>query len=279
MRRSEQYSGEGLIFDIQRFSIHDGPGIRTLLFFKGCPLRCSWCSNPEGQAGKEEILYNEARCIRCGRCLAECRNGAVKLEGPKILYNRDVCVMCGRCVEKCAGRARSISGRRMGVPQIIGILEKDEIFFRNSGGGVTLGGGEPTYQYDFALALLSECRRNNIHTSLETCGYLEWGKLSILLEYVDLVLYDVKHIDDAKHKRFTSVSNELILSNLKNILKMKQDIVIRVPVVPGFNDADKKMIEEFVGSIESGAGIEYINYHEYGKFKYGLLGRNCTYNP
>ena len=282
MKNSGLDSGhkKGLVFNIQRFSIHDGPGIRTLIFLKGCNLRCEWCSNPEGQEYEVQVLFNKRKCTLCGECVKCCPENANRIENGEIIYNRELCRSCGKCVSACLSGARSLSGKWMSISEIIDIVFEDEVFIRHSGGGVTLSGGEPTYQYDFVSELLEHLKRNNIHTAIETCGYIKWEKLKTLLNKIDLILFDLKHIDDKKHEAFTGVSNKLIIDNLKRLIKAKEDITVRVTLVPGFNDSkiEKENIEGFIRSLGKEVRIEYLKYHEMGKLKYDLLGRPYGFN-
>jgi pyruvate formate lyase activating enzyme len=271
---------KGLIFDIQRFSLHDGPGIRTLIFLKGCQLRCRWCSNPEGQIGGMQLLFNKKKCNLCKECIKCCPKNANTLENKKIIHNKRLCVLCGKCVLSCSPGARSISGKWMTTAEIISILSDDEVFFRNSGGGVTLGGGEPTYQYDFVSDLLRQLKNVNINTAIETCGYIEWKKLDQLLENIDLVIFDLKHVDNEKHLKYTGVSNAAILDNLVRLIKIKKNMIVRITLIPGFNDSktEKAQIIKFIRSIDKNIEIEYLYYHEYGKFKYDLIDRSYEFN-
>lgn len=270
---------KGLIFNIQRFSLHDGPGIRTLIFFKGCPLNCKWCSNPEGQAMEKQIFFDKRKCIKCKECIKYCPVGANEFIENMILYNRDKCILSEECVKHCLSGARSVVGNWVSIPRIIEILDKDEVFFRNSSGGVTLSGGEPTYQYDFVRELLFELKKRGFNTAMETCGYVEWFKLESLLDKLDYIIFDLKHIDKNKHLEYTGVSNELILENLKNLLYNNTQIKVRLTLIPGFNSSeyDKTKIINFVRSIKNNIKIDFINYHELGKFKYDLLGRKYEY--
>lgn len=273
---------KGLIFDIQKFSLHDGPGIRTLIFLKGCFLRCKWCSNPEGQAYKCEILFDERKCIKCGECIEVCKNNANKLDPVlnKVIFNRDACKLCGNCIDACVIGARILSGKWYDISEILEIVLKDEIFYRNSNGGVTLGGGEPTFQFEFTLALLKEFKKNNINTAIETCGFIEWKKFEKIISFSDWVLFDFKNLNNERHLEFTGVSNRQILKNLKNLLKIKENIIIRITLVPGFNDKKNEVIKmvEFIKSIRENIKMEFINYHELGKFKYSLIGRRYNFS-
>jgi pyruvate formate lyase activating enzyme len=273
-------SKKGLIFNIQRFSLHDGPGIRTLIFLKGCSLSCKWCSNPEGQSGEIQLLFDIRKCSLCLGCLKVCPENANRIEDKKIIHSRDLCKSCGKCVSACYSGARNLAGKWITVQEIIETLDKDEVFFRNSVGGVTLGGGEPTYQYDFIRELLNELKRYNINTAIETCGFIAWEKLAAILDKIDWVIFDLKHIDNEKHKKYTGVSNRIILENLEKLLKVKKNVIVRLTFIPGFNDSktEKDMLVSFIRSLNRDSLIESLNYHEYGKFKYALIDRPYEFN-
>jgi len=265
----------GDIFDVQRFSINDGPGIRTTVFFKGCPLNCFWCCNPESQRPVHELLYSESLCINCGRCVTVCPNAAVG-RGPDGFpeINRDFCVACGECVMHCTAYARSVAGRTVTVGELMDTVMKDQLFYRNSGGGVTLSGGEPTAQSQLCQALLTECHRHGVNTVLDTCGYARWEVLEPILVHVDLVHYDLKHLEDARHLAGTGASNEIIIENAQRIARYGIPTVIRVPLIPGYNDAPDHidMLGKFVKSLHM-TRIDILPYHQLGENKYKSLGR------
>jgi glycyl-radical enzyme activating protein len=273
---------KGLIFDIQRFSLHDGPGIRTLVFLKGCFLRCKWCANPEGQNFESEMLFDNRKCIICKKCVEICPNKANEYDEKinKIVYYRSKCKLCGKCINNCLVDARRIAGKWYSASEIVDIAIEDEVFFRNSGGGITLGGGEPTFQYDFIYELLGKLKKKNINTAIETCGFTKWGKLNSIASLTDWIIFDIKHIDSKKHIIYTGVSNTIILKNLEKLLKVKKNVIVRLTLITGFNDskAEKEKIIDFVRSINKNVSIDYINYHEYGKFKYNLLDRSYEFN-
>jgi len=273
----ENNAEKGLVFDIQRLSWHDGPGIRTLIFLKGCFLRCVWCANPEGQFFRKEMLFDKRKCIKCGECIKVCKNNANKLDTVlnEMILDRDACKLSGNCVNACIVGARLLSGKRYSISELLEIVLKDEIFYRNSGGGVTLSGGEPTFQFEFTLEFLKELKRNNINTAIETCGFTEWEKFKQIAAYSDWVLFDFKNLDNEKHLRFTGVSNKKILNNLKKLLGLKDNVIIRITLVPGFNDMEeeKQRMIEYIKNIRKDIKIEFINYHELGKYKYYLLDR------
>lgn len=268
-----------IIYDIQRFSIHDGPGIRTLIFFKGCPLRCQWCSNPESQICKPQMAFFSNRCIGCFRCVEVCLYGATRLtDGVHLEYNRQRCKECGACVDTCYVNARVLIGRGMTVEAVMAEIRKDSVFYRTSGGGVTLGGGEATMWPAFANKLLAACKTEGIHTAVETCGHAPWSHIECLLDDLDLVLFDIKHLKPEVHKRYTGVNNKLILENLKRLARESIPIVIRIPVIPDVN-SDPKNIREIAAYVRDkgiAGKIELLPYHRLGEEKYTRLGRSYS---
>ncbi len=271
------------IFSIERHALHDGPGIRTLVFFQGCPLRCRWCSNPEGLQARPQLLYNEQVCSSCGRCLPVCPAGAIsRKEGRapaagqgRPANDRAKCTGCGTCVGVCPAGARRICGALMSVEEILPIILRDEVFYRHSGGGVTLSGGEPLVQADFAAQLLARCRSSGIHTAVETCGAVPWSSLEQVVPVTDLFLYDLKHLDAGKHRQSTGAGNGEILENLTRLSRRGASIIVRVPVVPGFNDTpgELKRIVEFARSLQIIREIHLLPYHRLGLVKYRQMER------
>jgi pyruvate formate lyase activating enzyme len=264
----------GLIFDIQRFSVHDGPGIRTLVFFKGCPLACLWCSNPESQQFYPEVLFDPTKCVACGGCAEACPHGAASTASGRLEYDRSRCVACGTCADACPAEARTLAGQRVTADHVMTEILKDAPFYANSGGGVTLGGGEPLAQAEFARAILTRCRTDRIHTAVETCGHVPWRAFQVVMPETDLFLFDLKHLDAVKYQAHTGGSAALALENLDRLAGVGAAVVVRVPVIPGFNDnvADVRNIAERVAR----SGIREIHllpYHRLGAGKYGLLGR------
>ena len=271
-KQSEQ-DIKGFIFDVKRYAIHDGPGIRTTVFFKGCPLQCQWCHNPESWNIYQELGFRRSRCIKCGRCFEICKNGAITLteDGPVTDENR--CRLCGECVNVCIVGAREIIGWQATVNETMSEVEKDIIFYDQSGGGVTFSGGEPLMQPEFLLALLSQCQERGIHTAVDTSCYAEPGIVKKISEKTDLFLCDLKHMNNEMHKRFTGVGNKLILDNIRRLSDAGNKIIIRVPIIPGFNN-DKANIEvtaEFVASLPDVNGVEILPYNQGGQEKSNRL--------
>lgn len=266
----------GLISNIERFALHDGPGIRTLIFMKGCPLQCLWCSSPQTQNPFPEILHDAVRCKRCGDCVDACPPGAMTLseeEGIKI--DRELCTNCGECAEACPNQALELVGKYVIVEELLQDIARDAPFYRRSEGGITVGGGEPTMQHEFVTELFRRVKRQFIHTAVETCGYAKWEHLQNLLGPVDLVYFDIKHMDSSVHKRLTGVSNELILGNARMVSSMHPTI-IRISVVPGCNDSDDNILA--TARFASGLGenlvrVELLPYHGLGAHTYRRLKR------
>ena len=274
----------GIITNIQRFSVHDGPGIRDVVFIKGCPMRCLWCSNPESQNGHPEIAFSKDRCIGhkdCGWCLAVCPVSAIKpSEDEKVNIDRVLCSNCGECVKVCPSKAIRLYGDVMAIGDVMKIIEEDRDFYLRSEGGVTVSGGEPLYQADFVCELLRNCQERAIHTAIETTGYGSWKDLENVCQYTDLVFFDIKHMDTRKHKEFTGVSNELILENIVKLSHSYPNIpiVTRTPIIPTCNDS-KENIEataSFLAEIESVTEYELLPYHAFGDPKYKQLGRKYS---
>jgi len=267
---------EGLIFNIQRFAIHDGPGLGTTVFMKGCPLRCRWCSNPESWETYPEIMVHNIKCIAgCRKCLETCPSDAISFttQGSGIEVDREKCDLCMKCVEVCPSRAIERVGNWMTVEEVLGQVLADKIFYQNSGGGLTISGGEPLLQGEFVTELCKQGKEEGIHITLDTSGYGSWIVMEKVLRYVDLVLFDIKHMDSMKHKEGTEVGNELILSNLKKTASLCR-IWIRIPLIPKFNDSDWEIEEvtKFVSELNV-EKVSILPYHEWGVSKYAKLGR------
>jgi len=274
----------GLIFHIIHGSFVDGYGVRTTVFLKGCLLRCLWCCNPEGQQGHPEIKLTPSLCDGCGRCVPICPTNAIQLEpksgDDKIRIDRKLCTNCGKCLEVCYTGALDCFGKYYTVDELFNIVKKDEQFYRASGGGVTIGGGEPTFQPHFTYALLRKCRENYIPTAVDTCGYMLTSEGFRILEEADLLLFDVKGMDPKEHLKNTGVSSEPILANLKKLDAMGKAIIIRVPIIPGHTDSSQniKATAEFLSRLKSVERVDLLAYHEYGIVKYGQLGRRYKLN-
>ena len=250
------------IFDIQRSSFVDGPGIRTTVFFKGCNLHCAWCHNPESQCAARQLLFYRTKCTGCGKCKKKCPHGLAS------------CDLCGACALYCAHDAREICGRDYSVDEVLREILKDKPFYENSGGGVTFSGGECMLQIDFLEELLKECKQNGIHTAVDTAGHLPWNAFERILPYTDLFLYDLKCADGETHKRYTGVDNRLILDNLKKLLSSGAPLWIRIPVIPEVNGTKEEMtaIRELLHPLGRPEKIELLPYHAMGEHKYTALG-------
>jgi len=276
---------QGYIFNIQLFSVHDGPGIRTLVFLKGCPLRCKWCSNPESQKPLPELGYNSNKCIgveKCTKCLDICPEGAIsKGANDKIIIDRDLCTNCMLCADVCPSKALNIYGQLKSIKQVLNEVEKDSIFYARSGGGISLSGGEPLSQPEFAIELLKEAKNRRMNTAIETCGYTDWKNLEAACQYLNLLIYDIKCMDLEKHKKYTQANNELILENFEKVCDKYPDLpkLVRTPVIPGFNDNEDD-IKEIIQFIKNKPNVEYelLSYHKLGTPKYEYLGRDYPLN-
>jgi len=268
----------GIIFNIQRYSIHDGPGIRTTVFIKGCPLRCYWCQNPESQERQPEIFLKKGLCTLCGKCLEACAAGAIRLGAKSSLIDRSLCIGCGKCAAVCPNEARMLIGRYVTVDYVMSEVLKDVRFYRKSGGGVTLSGGDPADQPDFCVEILRRCKEAGLHTAIETAGFTTWEKLKRILEYTDYVLMDIKCVDEKKHYSGTGIFNRVILENAKKIYRIeKRKMIIRIPIIPGFNDAieELKSIKQFVERELEATEIELLPYNNRGENKYLYLDREA----
>ncbi len=272
---------KGIVFNIQKFSVHDGPGIRTIIFLKGCSLRCDWCSNPESQRLNRELAYNPNKCLTdqaCGRCRDVCPRQALSVgDDGKMIWDASACDHCLLCAEACPNHALNVYGYEISVEDALKRVEEDEAFYSRSGGGVTLSGGEPLFQAEFALALLREARKRRIDTCIETCGNVPWEVLEEAGRYLNSIYYDIKSVDKKAHNRHVGASNELILGNLARLKQTYPELLVRVrtPVIPGFNDS-AEAIAGIVDFIRDMTNIDYelLAYHRMGSPKYGYLGRD-----
>ncbi len=274
----------GIVFNIQKYSVHDGPGIRTVVFLKGCPMRCKWCSNPESQQSYPELAYNPNKCIgtdTCPLCADICPSGALIQDSDKLIeIDRQICKRCFSCAEACTSIAVNIYGKTMTASEIISKVEDDSLFYSRSGGGITISGGEPMSQPDFAITTLKEAKRRRINTAMETCGYCEWPDLEAACNTLNCLLFDIKSLNSHKHKDFTGVTNEKIIDNFKKVCKLfpQLRVYVRTPVIPGFNDT-----KEDIGAILDllqGKNVKYelLPYHRLGQPKYAYLGRQYTFS-
>lgn len=269
---------KGITFNIQKFSIHDGPGIRTTVFFKGCPLRCEWCSNPESQIKNVQILHDQSKCSYCLSCVAACPNGAITHEDNKIIINEDKCVGCLTCVNSCPNRALSYEGDYQTIEEIVDICMQDIDFYEESGGGVTISGGEGMSQPEFLKKIIAELKKNSVHVAIETTGYVKKETFEELARELDLLLFDVKHYDREKHYNGTKVYNDLIVENLKWAIDNGIEVLPRIPVIPDFNDSleDAEGLAKLL--VEVGAKkVQLLPFHQFGEKKYELLNRNYKY--
>lgn len=265
---------EGIIFDIKHYAIHDGPGIRTTVFLKGCPLSCQWCANPESQKLSPEIMFDESLCVQCGSCASLCPHNAIEFNSNQRLFRRSVCTGCGECAGACVFDAVELCGNPISVRTLWDKVKDDRAFWDRSNGGVTLSGGEPLLQARFTGAFLRWCRERNVHTAIETCGQVSEESFRKILSFVDFVIFDYKLADSAKHKKYTGMSNGLITKNLMTLLKSSKKILIRMPLVPGINDApeDLRKIGDLLSCTKPGVKLELLAYHQLGQGKYNKLG-------
>jgi pyruvate formate lyase activating enzyme len=271
---------EGLVFNIQRFSLQDGPGIRTTVFLKGCPLRCAWCSNPESQAAHPEIMFRSQQCRADGACAEVCEVGAIALIDGAHHLDRERCTLCMDCITACAAGALEITGQRMRLEEVVEESCRDELFYKNSGGGVTLSGGEPLFQPEFSRRFMEACKKRSIHTALDTSGHASWENMKRVLEHTDLVLFDLKHLSPEKHLEGTHVKNELILDNLRRTSELAGARVwIRIPLIPGYNDSDAHLGElARIAEEMSAEKVSLLGFHHWGRSKYRALGREYPYD-
>jgi pyruvate formate lyase activating enzyme len=270
-------SCHGIIFNIQGYCIHDGPGIRTSVFLKGCPLRCLWCQNPESHSYYPELLFAEEKCTGCGKCVHVCPENAIQANGKKSRTDRQICKRSGLCVDACPNEARAVIGRRAAADEVFKEIAADSLFYQESGGGVTLSGGEPLAQPEFAASILKKCQDAGFHTALDTCGYASWLTAREVLRHANLVLFDFKHMNPEMHKKYTGVSNELILQNAEKIHhEMSIPMRARVMLVPGFSDSPENLeaTARFIADrLSHVIPVHLLPYHRLGEAKWERLER------
>ncbi len=264
------------IFEIKRFAVHDGDGIRTTVFLKGCPLKCVWCHNPEGIGFKPQIAFYSDKCIGCGECAAVCPSGAHVMTNEGHVFDREKCISCGKCAEVCLGNALNFYGREMSADELMEVLLEDRAFYENSGGGVTLSGGECLMQADFCAELLKKLKDNNINTAVDTCGFVRRDAIEKVMPYTDVFLYDVKAFDSDVHTKCTGHPNDIILDNLRYIDSCAKAIEIRIPFVPGYNDGEIEKIGEFLSELKHVKKVRVLPYHNYAGSKYRALEMKNT---
>lgn len=264
----------GQVFDIQRFCLHDGPGVRTTVFVKGCPLACLWCHNPEGQSRRPQLLYMSDRCILCGECVRACPNHAHQIVDGVHTLDRAACQVSGACVESCCSEALVLVGRSMSVAEVLSTLLRDRSYYERSGGGLTVSGGEPLLELAFVEALLRSAKAAGLHTCIETCAYLDFDRLARVMPYVDLFLCDYKETDPQRHREYTGVSNERILTNLRRLHAAGARLRLRCPIIPGLNDRPDHFagIAALVHELAGVEGVELMPYHRMGDSKLAGLG-------
>ncbi|MFX0115395.1 MAG: glycyl-radical enzyme activating protein [Candidatus Hodarchaeota archaeon] len=278
-------NNSAVIFNIQRFSVHDGPGIRTTVFLKGCPLRCKWCHNPESINPFLEIVYDQAKCVHCFKCNETCPEDALAQHSNGIHLERKRCINCGKCANICYSRALELIGSFMTVEEVMTEIQKDMPFYKNSGGGLTASGGEPLMQATFVADLFREAQEKSIHTTLDTTGYAKWAVLCQVLKHTDLILYDFKALDAGRHQKLTGVSNDLILKNLERLSRENRRIIVRIPIIPGYTfidpENDAQNIAEYLQGLESINRVDLLPFHHLAKQKYINLGREeaITFDP
>jgi pyruvate formate lyase activating enzyme len=273
---------KGLVFNIERFCVHDGPGIRTMVFLKGCPLSCKWCANPEGMGTNPQVVFLSETCIGCGHCVEVCPEKATIYTSDGVIARlAERCIHCASCVPVCPSQARLVYGEPMSVEEVFEEIYKDLPFYRRSQGGITISGGEPLMQKEFTRNVLRYCALRNIHTAVETCGYSNWENVAHTFEFANLILFDFKHIHPLKHLKFTGVNNSQILLNLKKLDSEGTSLIVRVPVVPEFNATVQEMhkMASFVASLKHSHPCHLLPYHALGNSKHNRLGIDSRFQP
>ena len=267
----------GVIFDIKKFAIHDGPGIRTTVFFKGCPLACRWCHNPEGWNITTQHIHHPERCLGCGECIQLCPHHAIEASHNGMLWDDQSCRECRTCVETCPSEAHEFIGQSVSIDEVVEKVKKDIVFYDTSHGGITLSGGEPLLQAEFLINLLKACGQLELHRTVDTTGYADAEVVLAVAEHTELFLYDLKHMDPQKHISYTGVSNEKILNNIKLLARQGADVTVRIPVIPGFNVDDENIQRTgaFVSSLPGIKKISLLPFHNAASGKYTRLGVHC----
>lgn len=270
----------GTVFDVQRFCVHDGPGVRTTVFLKGCSLKCFWCHNPESIKPNKQLMVFAHKCIHCNRCVEICTQKAHTTKNGEHIFDRTLCKECGDCARSCVAKALVMSGTTMTIAQVMEEILKDVSFYKTSKGGVTFSGGEPLLQIDFLEELLIACKQNNLHTAVETAGNTSFEYFKRISPYTDLFLYDLKVMDPNLHKQVAGAHNQRCLSNLEQLIKKGKQVRVRIPVIPGINDSEKAIEEmvAFVAALDKKTEIELMPFHKMGQSKYDSLGLDYKAN-
>jgi pyruvate formate lyase activating enzyme len=275
VKGSETAAVRRLVLSVTRMTVHNGPGIRTVILVKGCPLHCIWCSTPESQKAVPEMAVYPGKCIHCDCCVPVCPSGAIRLTDDSLSLDRSLCDGCGNCAGVCHTEALKLLGQEMTVRELVDEAKRDSVVYKHSGGGVTVSGGEPLLDTDFILALLRELKEAEINVGIDTCGYVPWENIEPVLSYTDFLLWDLKIMDEEKHREYTGVSNRLILDNMRSVSERGTPIYIRIPVIPGYNDSEENLraVCEFARGLPSLVEIDLLPLHHLGKARYASLDR------
>jgi len=268
----------GTIFSIERCAVHDGPGIRTVVFMKGCPLRCSWCANPEGQTIRPQLTFSADKCVGCLKCVSVCAQEAIEVTDGRSIQAWNKCRGCLKCVNVCNYGARQQKGYDCTAEEIVEEISRDIPFYKRSGGGVTLSGGDPVTQVMFSREILGLCQKKDIHTAIETSGYVDWVDFLKILEFTDFIYIDIKCMDTVKHEMLTKSGNERVLENIVRLSELKKPFIVRIPVIAGYNDSNENILDttEFVKGLKNLVALELLPYHKLGEYKYKSLGMSFS---